>query len=256
MQSITDAEVRTKLTSEIRPRRSARIRAAKKKLVTRDPDIRIALMRELRKRFSDPSRDLILQEFGCKGARIDVAVVNGFMYGFEIKSDSDSLDRLDRQVGQYSRIFDFITLICGQKLISAAREVVPKWWGLQRAQFKNGGVVIQELRAARPNPNQNPFAVAKMLWKTEALAVLRRFGHRGITSRCTADEVWNAVAAHVPIAQLTNEVRQAIKARGGSGFAKPLIPNDDSCTTGSTVQANHSPDLSWLLSLQSPHLRH
>lgn len=231
-------------------------KAPRSKQVTRDVDIRKVLLANLEVKYSDSSHDLIVEEFGCKTARADVAVINGFLHAYEIKSDSDSLDRLPSQIDAYQGVFEYVTLICGRRLLERARTAIPKWWGLQRAEFRDGGVLIHELRTAKPNPNQNPFAVARMLWKTEALAVLRRFGHRGVTSRCTADEVWNAVAAHVPITELTNEVRQAIKARGGSGFAKLSVPDDDSCTTGSTVQANHSPDLSWLLSLQSPHLRH
>jgi hypothetical protein len=231
-------------------------KAPRSKPVTRDVDIRKALLANLEVKYSDSSHDLIVEEFGCKTARADVAVINGFLHAYEIKSDSDSLDRLPSQIDAYQGVFEYVTLICGRRLLERARSAIPKWWGLQRAEFRDGGVLIHELRTAKPNPNQNPFAVARMLWKTEALAVLRRFGHRGVTSRCTADEVWNSVAAHVPITELTNEVRQAIKARGGSGFAKPSVPDDDSCTTESTVQANHSPDLSWLLSLQSPHLRH
>jgi hypothetical protein len=59
-------------------------------LVTCDPDIRYVLMAELNRKFCDPTHDLILQEFGCKGARIDIAVVNGSLHGFEIKSDSET----------------------------------------------------------------------------------------------------------------------------------------------------------------------
>ena len=231
-------------------------KAPRSKPVTRDVDIRKALLANLEVKYSDSSHDLIVEEFGCKTARADVAVINGFLHAYEIKSDSDSLDRLPSQIDAYQRVFEYVTLICGRRLLDRARTAIPKWWGLQRAEFRDGGVLIHELRTAKPNPNQNPLAVARMLWKTEALAVLRKYGHKGITSRCTADEAWSAVAAHVPITDLTNEVRQAIKARGGSGFAKLSIPDDDSCTIESTVQANHSPDLSWLLSLQSQHLPH
>ena len=175
--------------------------------MTRDVDIRKALLANLEVKYSDSSHDLIVEEFGCKTARADVAVINGFLHAYEIKSDSDSLDRLPSQIDAYQGVFEYVTLICGRRLLERARTAIPKWWGLQRAEFRDGGVLIHELRTAKPNPNQNPFAVARMLWKTEALAVLRRFGHRGLTSRCTAEEVWNAVAAHVPI----NRIRIAMR---------------------------------------------
>ena len=138
-------------------------------LVTRDPDIRSVLMYELGQRFPDPAHDLILQEFGCNTARIDVAVVNGSLHGFEIKSDSDSLARLVGQVEEYGRVFDFVTLICGRRLFSAARELVPKWWGLRVAKFENGEVVLQEIRSPKQNRFQDKAALARMLWKDEAL---------------------------------------------------------------------------------------
>jgi hypothetical protein len=226
------------------------------KPVTRDVDIREVLLASLEAKYSDKSHDLIVEEFGCKAARADVAVINGFLHAYEIKSDSDSLERLPSQIDAYQGVFEYVTLVCGRRLLERARTAIPKWWGLQKAELKNGTVSIQELRAPKQNPNQSSLAVARMLWKTEALAVLRKYGHRGITSRCTAVEVWNAVATRVPIVDLTNEVRQAIKARGGSGFPRLSIPDDGSCTTESTVQVNHSLDLSWLLSLQSQHLPH
>jgi len=235
---------------------SRQTKTLRAKRITRDIDIRRVLLAHLEAEHNDKNNDLIVEEFGCKAARADVAVINGVLHAYEIKSDSDSLDRLPSQINAYRDVFEYVTLVCGHRLLEKARLEVPKWCGLQKAEFKNGAVAISKIRAAKPNPNQSPLAVAKMLWKKEALAALRKHGWKGISSRFTADQVWNAVANHIHIADLTNEVRQAIKARGGSGFAKLSIPDDGSCTTESTVQVNHSPDLSWLLSLQSPHLPH
>lgn len=232
------------------------LKTPKSKPVTRDADIRSVLLASLNAKYGDKNHDLIVEEFGCKAARADVAVINGVLHAYEIKSDSDSLDRLPSQIDAYQGVFEYVTLVCGRRLLERARIAIPNWWGLQKAEFKDGAVSIRELRTPKPNPNQSPLAVAKMLWKTEALAVLRKYGHRGVTSKRTADEVSSAVAAHVPIVELTNEVRLAIKARGGSGFAKLSIPDDGLYTTESTAQVNRSPDLSWLLSLQSQHLPH
>jgi len=223
-------------------------------LVTRDRDIRRVLLANLQQKYSDKDHDLIVEEFGCNAARTDVAVINGSLHAFEIKSDSDSLDRLPSQVEAYQGVFEYITLVCGRRLLDRARGTVPKWWGLQKAECKCGTVVLRQLRAPKFNPEQNAVALAKMLWKIEGLACLRKYGHRVVTSKQTADEVARAVAENIPIATLTNEVRQAIKIRGGSGFARQSIRDSDSCTIESTVQGTRLPDLSWLLSeqFQSP----
>jgi hypothetical protein len=232
------------------------VQAQNRKNKLRDPDIRAVLLREIEKQFPDKAHDLILQEFGCKVARIDIAVVNGALHGFEIKSDCDSLERLAGQIAQYSRIFDYVTLVCGKKLFHAAIEEIPKWWGIQLAVEENSEVTIADIRLPIQNPSQNKMALARMLWKDEALKCLRQNGRKGVTSRQSAEEVWAEAAKRLDLRVLADAVRFAIKARGGSGFEKQLAQGDGSCTIESTALANHSSDLSWLLSLQSQRLPH
>jgi hypothetical protein len=246
MQAQSDGKACKVLTSAVQPPAK---RPSPTILITRDPDIRSVLMRELNRHFPDPAHDLILEEFGCKGARIDVAVVNGFMHGFEIKSDSDSLARLDGQVEQYSRIFDFMTLICGRKLVSAASDAIPKWWGLQLARMEDGEVKLEEIWKPKQNPSQDKMALVRMLWKDEALQCLRRNEIKGVTSKHSAEEVWNHAAEKLELRTIVNEVRLAIKARGGSGFEKQSTQDDDSCTIQSIALEQHfSSNLAWLLS--------
>src|SRR5690242_17854466 len=65
----------------------------------RDRDVRKALKSKLlREHIADP-RTLVLDELGLRhgACRVDIAVVNGSMHGYEIKSDSDTLERLPSQ---------------------------------------------------------------------------------------------------------------------------------------------------------------
>ncbi|QEE27174.1 sce7726 family protein [Terriglobus albidus] len=210
-------------------------------------------MRELRQEYSDENHDLILEEFGCNSSRADVAVINGALHAFEIKSDSDTLERLYAQVEAYKGVFQYVTLVCGERLLESARKVIPRWWGLQRAQHNNGKVVLITIRKSKKNPTQDASALARMLWKTEALTVLRKYGHSIVTSRSPAEDVVQAVAKCIPVHLLSDEVRYAIKARGGSGFAKRSSLDDDLYTTESIARQNHLLDLSWLLSPQYQH---
>ncbi len=222
-------------------------------LVTRDSDIRRVLLANLGQKYNDPRHDLIVEEFGCNAARADVAVINGSLHAFEIKSDSDSLERLPGQVEAYRGVFEYVTLVCGRRLLERARTTVPDWWGLQKAVYKGGQVVLRNIRAPKLNPSQDALALAGMFWKAEALACLRKYGHKIVTSRNTAEEVLLAMAECIPVPVLTDEVRQAIKVRGGSGFPRKSTQDDDSCTIESTALVSHSPDLSWLLSVQCQH---
>jgi hypothetical protein len=224
------------------------------RFVTRDRDIRQALLRDLRKMYNDAEHDLIVEEFGCNTARTDIAVINGSLHAFEIKSDSDTLDRLPSQIEAYQGVYEYISLICGNRLITRARLQIPVWWGLQVTEYKNGCLVLKQLRAPKINPKQNALSLAKMLWKNEALSCLRRHGYKkGVTSKNTAEEVSLFISDHLPVHILCQEVRNAIKSRGGSGFAKRSTLNDGLCTTESTAPLERSSSLSWLLSQQYQH---
>lgn len=81
---------------------------------------------------SQPGDSFILDELGfCQGqVRVDLAVVNGILHGYEIKSDRDSLRRLERQAAIYSDVLDRVTLITGTRYVKSARRIVPTWWAL------------------------------------------------------------------------------------------------------------------------------
>ena len=46
-------------------------------------------------------------------------------------------------------MFEYITLVCGRRLLDRAKMSIPKWWGLQKAESKDGTVVLRSIRAAR-----------------------------------------------------------------------------------------------------------
>ena len=62
--------------------------------------------------------------------RIDVAVVNSKLHGYEIKSAVDTLERLPSQQESYSKVFDRITLVADERHIPEAVKILPPWWGL------------------------------------------------------------------------------------------------------------------------------
>jgi hypothetical protein len=116
----------------------------------------------------------ILDELGlCHGAcRVDIAVVNGSIHGYEIKSDSDTLDRLKAQVTAYSAVLDMATLVVGERLLPKARRKVPRWWGLLVAAEERGKTSLFQERLPSLNPKIDPAALAQLLWRTEAVEIL------------------------------------------------------------------------------------
>lgn len=189
----------------------------------RDLDIRRALRSDVARQHS-PADTLIVDELSlCLGAvRVDVAVVNGILHGYEIKSDADTLNRLPIQCATYSRVFDRATVVCGASHLAAVRGIVPRWWGLIIAEPVHGGVRLRRARQERQNPSVDAFAQAQLLWRDEALAALeeRRIAD-GFRSR-PRRALWQRLAQQVPN-EVGDIVRSAIKARQNWRVPSPPV---------------------------------
>lgn len=181
----------------------------------RDSDIRQALKTYLKDLHRSDPDTLIVDELGLfqGAARVDVAVINHQITGYEIKSDQDTLTRLPVQVRLFSRVLDQAVLIAGTNHLKAALEMVPPWWGIQEAAQVEGKIVLIPRREPAVNPEVDPFALAQLLWRDEALAILKDHGlDRGLRSK-PRRVLWHALAAHLSIEDLRSAVCSTIKTR-------------------------------------------
>ena len=118
---------------------------------------------------------LIIEELGLKHgvSRIDLAVINGTLHGYEIKSDEDTLDRLPAQSITYNLIFDYVTLVVGYRHAYPALNLIPEWWGIQIVENTGTGeALIYTLREANQNPTRDVYSIVKLLWRDEAINIL------------------------------------------------------------------------------------
>ncbi len=144
-----------------------------------DYQIRAALKRKLFVQYFRDPETLILDEVGIRhdAARIDLVVVNGTLHGFEIKSDRDTLKRLPDQARIYNSVLDRITLVTGHRHADEATQIIPEWWGVKLAVAgPRDAIHFSNIRAPRNNPSPDILAIAKLLWRDEALAFLDELG--------------------------------------------------------------------------------
>jgi hypothetical protein len=151
----------------------------KKFIPTNDKMIRVALREVLDKKLKDYRKNghkaEVFEELGVEHGttRIDYAIVNGIMCGYEIKSDKDTLERLPEQVKDFSTVFDEITLVVGRRYLYEALHLIPEWWGVVLAKADSkGDVALQTIRSAEQNPIQKGISIARLLWREEALHIL------------------------------------------------------------------------------------
>lgn len=179
---------------------------------SRDRDVRTLLKRHLAE-FHASTPTLILDELGlCEGdVRVDVAMINHELSGFEIKSPADSLARWPKQRRVYSKVLDRAWLVATEKSLVAAKP--PAWWGLVRVVETADQLGIRVLRDAQPNPSPDALAIAQLLWQAEALGVLERRGlARGVRSKRRAF-AWQRIVESLTLDEIRSEVRLALQAR-------------------------------------------
>lgn len=177
--------------------------------------IRAALIRDLR-----PLPGLVVaEEVRLEGgaARIDVATFGHELAGYEIKSDFDSFDRMSNQIHAYNRVFSEIHLVCGCRHLPSAEAILPRWWGIHVASLCDGQVELTPARVASSHDRQDPYSVASLLSKEDALDLLRR--HQGaVRAKPCFRELWLAIAAAVPLA----DIERAVACAFAGGAAQNL----------------------------------
>ncbi len=145
----------------------------------RDSDVRRAVKDWLGAEYAHDSNSYLVEEMGVWSGtvRIDLAIINGSLNGYELKSDRDTLERLPHQRDLYGRVFDFLYLIVGKRHVEKAEKLLPEWWGIKIALPSDGNQVnLTPYRSPSPNPSPDPYLIAELLSKEEAINVLATFG--------------------------------------------------------------------------------
>ena len=178
----------------------------------RDGEVRDLLKRHLVESLID-SDTVVLDELGlCQGdVRIDVAAIGDELSGFEIKSPADTLARWPNQRRVYSKVVDRAWLVATEKTLEAAR--APGWWGVVRIVQTRDQLGLRVIRTAQRNPSPDPYAIACLLWRDEAIQALDDLAlARGVRTK-PRDVVWRRLAESAPLDHLRAAVRAALKVR-------------------------------------------
>jgi hypothetical protein len=186
-----------------------------------DKQLRSALKKQVLAAHANDPNTRIVEELGLDhgASRVDVAVVNGMIHGFEIKSERDTLSRLHRQMQIYNAVLDRVTLVTCPRHTDAALRAIPEWWGVKLAEMgPRGGVRFHTLQRARNNPSLQPLVIARLLWREEAITLLEQIGQsRGLIGKPRA-MLYARLAEVAPLDLLRCWVRERLKTRTAFRF--------------------------------------
>lgn len=135
-----------------------------------DKEIRQALVSSLEKRKRPP--EAILQEVHvCNGnAIVDVVAVYKSLHCYEIKGETDSVHRLQRQSQYYDQAAPIISLVTTTNHLRRAKDILPGHWGIIVAKLsKAGKIQLRYERGASKNPAYKPEIALLSLWRSEMI---------------------------------------------------------------------------------------
>ena len=180
--------------------------------------IRFALRRGYLRRLGSRPNTLILDELGLVHARrrVDLAVINHQIHGYEIKGAADSLRRLPGQLEIYRQALQMLTLVVDNCHLPTVSDLVPEWCGIVAVSFgPRGGAHFCRIRRSRLNPDLEPFKLAHLLWRCEAEAALVERGAINGGLRAPRKELYRRLVEQVSVRELTSLIRQAMCQRRG-----------------------------------------
>lgn len=116
----------------------------------------------------------MLNEFRTGSRKADVAILNGTTTVYEIKSERDSLSRLDEQLINYRKVFASVFVIAGEKHMAAILNAAPADVGVMRLSPR---FQISTVRNAVNEPHRIcPSAVFQTLRTAEVADIVVQAG--------------------------------------------------------------------------------
>ena len=190
---------------------------ARNNSLLRDGDIRPLLHDWLWAEHSGSEDTSILHEVSIPrpSARMDVAVVNGAICGFEIKSDADRLTRLRDQEPAFSAVCDKVSIVVTRRHLKRSRAAIPHWWGIVLVNCSGEQITFEEKRKPRDNTRPNNRALLYMLTRAELRGVLRTRG----TTKLTQSELIEHILATLAADDIRHRVREVLKGRSTFSYS-------------------------------------
>lgn len=182
----------------------------------KDLEIRVALHSK-RFRFAKTQPDtLVVDELGLAHAksRIDVAVINERIHGYEIKSAKDTLSRLTSQIHIYRQTLQMLTMVAASKHVSGIFSQVPDWCGvIEVVRRPRGGIDFHVLRSAVANPDINPVMMAHLLWREEAISLLETAGFARKELRRPRRQLYEMLCEVLTLREIAASIRSFMSLR-------------------------------------------
>jgi hypothetical protein len=179
------------------------------KIVLNDPTIRKKLKNYLKALPVKP-RVIVDELHVHKGNAIaDVVAIYNEPHCFEIKGETDNVNRLLKQGKFYDLVFKKISLVTTENHLKKALNVIPEHWGILIASNNEDIVKLSHHRKA----SSNPFFVKEIalltLWKQEMLDVSNNNDIK-LPKKMNKQELVNEIASNLTLKKVNTEIANSL----------------------------------------------
>jgi len=155
--------------------------------------------------------EVTLFEMYVDSSRLDIGRVNGESHAYEIKTELDTLSKLEKQINDYSRVYEYVYLVADPKHYERARSKLPEHCGIYIYEFNSKGCLFIEERPATKSPCISHVSQVKNLSSKDLLTMLRLACVKGIPN--SKDSRYQMVLSECTESEIHELFKQVIKIK-------------------------------------------
>lgn len=178
----------------------------------------------------------MLTEFRVADCKADVVVINGTSNVYEIKSEFDSVERLNRQIAAYEKVFDMIHIITSPSQVKKVVDYVPGHIGIMSLSKRNS---ISTVRDAQSRKEQvSPENIFDSLRQPEYSAIIKEhYGYVPDVPNTQAFKVCRELFGKLPPEVAHDSMVKSLKKRGKCRLLKEFIETSPECLRAYTLNS-------------------
>ena len=150
-------------------------------------------------------------ELNVDSSRVDLCRVNGKSIAYEIKTEFDNVSRIEKQISDYLKVFEYVYIIAHKSHIEKIKAIVPEICGIKEYSINNGNCTFRPVRKAIKNKNIDYKAQIRNLSSEDLRLVLRQSGYKNIpSSRIEREDI---ILKNIGERKINNLFKLAVKLR-------------------------------------------
>lgn len=182
-----------------------------------DKEIRAWLKYKLSR--ANPKPAALIDELRVhKGNAIaDVVSLHKYAHCYEIKSDKDNVEKVQKQANFYDLVFKKSTLVTTEKHLAKGLASLPIHWGILVAKISDGKIVFRYARKAKISPNFDKKLALMTLWRSELTSLAEPLTDINL-KKYSRDSLSELLARNLSESKLSEEICNSLINRAKAQY--------------------------------------